>query len=510
MAEPRHSEHNGGYTITEPYTMRYFHRQSPTIMRLAAHLNGASGPEGLDTFRYCELGCGNGLTTNILAAAFPNAEFVATDFNPEHIRVALHYAERSALSNVQFLTQDFRVTRANAIGQFDFISVHGVLSWINEVTQVELIDCIANLLKPDGLVFISYNCFPGWGALLPLRQMLQTSVATIEGSARQRADIGLQRLQQLADLGAGYFRANPSAAPMLDYLNSEDLSYVAHEYLSEAFTPQYVGDLLERLSQQGLVYTGTTDYSQNYDRYALPPNMRAQIARCTTRHEMEHLRAFARNERFRNDVFVKLDAHSYSPAPTLDSLKIACVIPEHRRASPPDIDGRPLHSPQDLIDSLFPLAAKGEYTLGELKAHPTLKAFEPDSILAAAVELILSKWFLPLTGEIQSSHSAMSDLGELPQLSAILLEEAVHTGQTSTLVSSQLGGGLKIDPIDSLGIWAVLKSGSDKAASILTQHLDAHPHLFDLNEMPDDWFDTLIYETESYWLPLLRQLGCMR
>ena len=37
---------------------------------------------------YCELGCGYGLTTLILAASNPQMSFVGVDFNPTHIVAA--------------------------------------------------------------------------------------------------------------------------------------------------------------------------------------------------------------------------------------------------------------------------------------------------------------------------------------------------------------------------------------------------------------------------------------
>jgi tRNA G46 methylase TrmB len=42
--------------------------------------------------RYCELGCGYGLTTLILAASNPQMSFVGADFNPTHIAAAASLA----------------------------------------------------------------------------------------------------------------------------------------------------------------------------------------------------------------------------------------------------------------------------------------------------------------------------------------------------------------------------------------------------------------------------------
>ena len=58
--------------------------QSVTLA-LAATLAGYEPPDLAGRFTYCELGCGRGKTSLVLAAVNPEAEFHAIDFNPAHI-----------------------------------------------------------------------------------------------------------------------------------------------------------------------------------------------------------------------------------------------------------------------------------------------------------------------------------------------------------------------------------------------------------------------------------------
>src|SRR5262245_18346022 len=76
---------SGGYVIDIEYVEAFFPQQSPQSMALALTLNGLEPPDFSGAFSYCELGCGRGLTSLILAAANPDAEFHAVDFNPAHI-----------------------------------------------------------------------------------------------------------------------------------------------------------------------------------------------------------------------------------------------------------------------------------------------------------------------------------------------------------------------------------------------------------------------------------------
>ena len=57
--------------------------------------------------RYCELGCGYGLTTLVLAAANPHMTFVGVDFNPTHIVAAKTLVESARLPNIRFVEASF-------------------------------------------------------------------------------------------------------------------------------------------------------------------------------------------------------------------------------------------------------------------------------------------------------------------------------------------------------------------------------------------------------------------
>jgi 2-polyprenyl-3-methyl-5-hydroxy-6-metoxy-1,4-benzoquinol methylase len=57
-----------------------------------------------------DIGCGHGLSTNLMAQAFPNSEFVGFDFHPASIAAATAHARSHGLANVRFevaRAQDF-------------------------------------------------------------------------------------------------------------------------------------------------------------------------------------------------------------------------------------------------------------------------------------------------------------------------------------------------------------------------------------------------------------------
>jgi len=84
-----------GYVGDVAYTLGFYRELSPTYLSLACVLNGVDGPNPTKALRYCELGCGRGYGTALLAVANPNVEFVRIDFNPSHIAEARTLASRA-------------------------------------------------------------------------------------------------------------------------------------------------------------------------------------------------------------------------------------------------------------------------------------------------------------------------------------------------------------------------------------------------------------------------------
>ena len=185
-------------------------RASPGSASVAA-LNGFAPPPAED-FDYCELGSGNGDTTATLAAACPRARFVGVDINPEHVAFARGLARRGGLGNVRFLERDFEALARDALPDFDFVTAHGLLSWISPAKRRALIAFAAAKLKPGGLLYVSYNALPGWAAVEPLRRLMLESSAGVAGSSLERARRGRRPRGCSSDAGAGVLHEQPGGA----------------------------------------------------------------------------------------------------------------------------------------------------------------------------------------------------------------------------------------------------------------------------------------------------------
>src|SRR5688572_12863584 len=96
-----------GYITDIEYTGKYYPQQSPVMMAYIATLNGYPSPRLDRKFTYCELGCGKGLTSAVVAATHPEAEVYACDLNPAHVKFARNFAKSAKLKNVEYYERTF-------------------------------------------------------------------------------------------------------------------------------------------------------------------------------------------------------------------------------------------------------------------------------------------------------------------------------------------------------------------------------------------------------------------
>ena len=91
-----------GYVTDVEYSDGFYPNQAAAHLSIAATIDGVAAPVLEDRFTYCELGCGRGKTSLVLAATHPEAEFHAIDFNPAHVAHAREQARLAGLDNIQF------------------------------------------------------------------------------------------------------------------------------------------------------------------------------------------------------------------------------------------------------------------------------------------------------------------------------------------------------------------------------------------------------------------------
>jgi hypothetical protein len=327
-------EWSGGYVADIGYTADFYRETAPSYMAFAALSVGRSPGRALQPRRYLELGFGQGFGLALLAAANPDMTFEGCDFNPEHVAHARRLIEGARLANASVSEISFEEAAARGgDSDLDVVALHGILSWVGETAQDAIVEILRQRVQPDGIVYASYNCMPGWAPLLPIRQfMLQVKRRHATSSDRQVA-IALDLLNKLNDAHAHYFAGNPAAGQQLDRMLQQDRAYLAHEFLHEHWDLFPFADLAARLGGAKLNYVASATLPENFDHYAVPQAVAPLMAESGDPIMRETLRDYASNKRFRRDVFTRGSPAAMTAAEhrrMLSSLRFALAVPRDK------------------------------------------------------------------------------------------------------------------------------------------------------------------------------------
>ncbi|MDA1098048.1 MAG: class I SAM-dependent methyltransferase, partial [Proteobacteria bacterium] len=159
-----------------PYPSRPVPLSHPDHLYLVGRLHGLA-PAAVTGARVLELGCGAGGNLLPMAATLPNGQFFGIDLSERQIQMAQAAARAANLGNVEFRAGDALSLASSlaetAAGQaFDYIILHGLYSWVPLDVQTALLPLCRGLLASNGLIYISYNTYPGWHARGLVRQLM--------------------------------------------------------------------------------------------------------------------------------------------------------------------------------------------------------------------------------------------------------------------------------------------------------------------------------------------------
>jgi SAM-dependent methyltransferase len=294
-----------GYVTDVSYTNSFFRELSPAWLNHVAMSSGAH-PRLLDEgFNHIDLGCGLGQSSNVLAASFPRGNFFGVDFNPAHIDTAQHLAKQLGIGNVRFIERAFEELLEVDLPDFDFITLHGIYSWIGDETRQAVQRFIYKKLKPGGVVYHSYNCLPGWTNEAPIRRLLLEFGQVHHGDSALRVEKAAKDAEEMAALKLGYFRANPTAADQVGKLTKRATNYLAHEYLNASWNTFYSADVADEMAAAKLTYLGSATLMENHLELMMPDPAVAYCKKQPTDRLRQLAQDFLVGQRFRRDVYVR-------------------------------------------------------------------------------------------------------------------------------------------------------------------------------------------------------------
>ncbi|MDH4395189.1 MAG: class I SAM-dependent methyltransferase [Limnobacter sp.] len=379
-----------GYFAESGYTYGYYPETSPARLRWAALLKGIKAPSS--HFRYLDLGCGQGLNLILMAANHPDSEFVGIDFMPEHVAHGRALAESAGLSNVRFIEGDFiqlaegLATLESSLGTFDYAVAHGITTWIAPAVREALFKLAGSLLKPSGLMYNSYNTYPGWLPASPFQHLVMQLQQRYSGP--QALQLAQQHMAALKESGSALYSLVPLLDGRLDNMKKQDATYLVQEYNNQYWQPVYCSQMLQLARQYKLDFAVSATLPEVFEG-AYPPKLLAQINSETDPVVRETLRDLALGQSFRRDLYVK-GALIYWSKDKSDQL----------------LDQRFLATqsvPAPTADSNFEIKGGALSLNGKREAYmEVLDAFGPDGASLRQVQEALPKVSFPTLVQITS------------------------------------------------------------------------------------------------------------
>ncbi len=452
-----------GYATALPYTYGFHRELAPPLLNTALLARGVLHSAEPQRYRLCELGCGRGLDCNILAAANPDAEFWAVDFNPAHIADARELAAAAGLANVKFFEAGFEAFAAQDLPAFDFVVLHGVYTWVSPENRAAIERFLAQHLRPGGVAYLSYNALPGWAQMQPLGRLIHELVDAGHGPIDDRVADALQVAGALRNADSHYFRANPQAGPLLDDVARRSDAYIVHEFCNRDWTPLFHADVARAMAAIKLEFAASADLCDHVDALDLTPDQADLLRDAATTTQRETLRDFIVQRRLRRDVYVK-GARELPPAGASlqwDALRLALVVP--RNEVPDGIDGAAgrLSFKPGVHGAVLDALAKVPATVADLRATDVRIAALDDADLREALLVLIG------AGYVDPCMPADGDAARVVatrQLNRAILERARWSGEIRHLASPVTGSGVEVARHDQLFLLAEQNREPDPAA----------------------------------------------
>jgi hypothetical protein len=500
-----------GYVVEIEYVRSFHHGMGPSSLNFILMMNGFEPVPLLQGFTYCELGCGQGVSLNLFATCHPEGSFHAVDFNPAHIENARDTAINAGLTNATFWSADFADLGELPLPKFDFITLHGVYSWVSAEKRDNIREFIRNKLKPGGVVYNGYNSLPGWAALTPLRQLLMSCANTQSGMLPERIDRSVEFVEELKGLALGYFNVNPLACNLFDTISSLPRNYLAHEFFNRSWSPFYHADIVSDFAAAGLSFACSARLVDFKDSLRFSAPVIQFLHGIVDPVMKETVKDFAVNQQFRSDVFTRgrLRLTESARMEHLLNCRFALAVPREAAT----LEVRFPIGMQQLLPGLYDpiLCALEEKCQSpeELYERADIAQFGAAQLLEALIVLLAAEYIFPV---VEPPPNAVARAWSY---NLSVMNRAYDVTERQFLASPMLRSGIPLSWLQLLLLLAEVGNITEPA-TFVWKHLQERDYKLTKDGAPlqsdEAKFIELVILTEKFrteQLPLLRKLGAM-
>jgi SAM-dependent methyltransferase len=458
------SDWSGGYVTEVGYIHGYYCELSPARLAFACLARGVAAPGlGAEPIRVLELGCGQGISANVIAATNPHIDYTAVDFNPEHIAGAKALAKEAGTPNLRFLEASFeQIAEDSSFSPFDVITLHGIYTWVSAENREHIIRIARDKLKTGGLLYVSYNCYPGWSPVIPIRRMFtDTAEVSPKEPIFDRLAEGLRLFDRLKEIKARYIAATPGLIERMEHLKKLQANYAAHEYLNGEWTIFHSPEVAADMARAKLSFAGSAHLLDHVDAINVTAEQTQFLGEIKDSTRREHLRDLIVNQQFRRDIFIKgarrlgfltardklLDLRLVLSAPAADvPMKVTGSLGEANLQA-------------EVYEPLVAMLDGRAKTVRELMANPSIANLGGPQLHQALVVLLgqgKCHIALPSSGESERAKRANA-------LNLAIMRRARESTDIAYLASPVIGGAIDMDRFGQLFLLAAREKAPDHA-----------------------------------------------
>ncbi len=252
-----------------PYKGAPFAQSHPDRLAVMARLFGMQ-PAPVERCRVLELGCTDGGNIIPMAMMLPESSFLGIDLAESAIAAGQATVAGLGLRNIDLRACDLTQISPEW-GQFDYIIAHGLYSWVPAQVREHVLRISKENLAPNGVVYISYNAYPGCRLREVIRDMMLFHIRTIEDPVERVAQgrALVQALVQAASSRTDAYQAFMRAEA--ENILERDPNVLFHDELSEEWQPFYFHEFLQQAAAYELQFLSEANLSDMQD--AGPPGM---------------------------------------------------------------------------------------------------------------------------------------------------------------------------------------------------------------------------------------------
>jgi len=493
-----------------PYIDAVQFEQFPGVMAREALIAGQRPPALDAPFVYCDMGCGTGATLLMLAASFPESQFYGVDLSADHIAQAEANRAAAGIENATFFCGSFERAASEGVPPCDFISAHGILSWIPGEVEAELLTAVQTLLKPGGLFQLSANLQPGWGQMSPLRQIMRHHVTHAEGDAEDRLLAAISKTAALiGDENSRFGTKNPEAKAITQNWRNREAAYVSHEMLGGAWRHFSVGEVMRLCKTFGLECCGplASAGAHNAEKIASFGIDSDEI------ETLEDFMSLSGGEGFRSFIFTKPEGEfARSELEILGDDVLGFPVFARWSVWAPEPEEPLSEWTQQFDDQPHYLARVLAEAMSE--AIPGAEFAAVAQFIGAALMARNAMIYANIALEVETENCSDFSLEVAHSLTTQVLNQPRTYRYGGFVPSPVLGGGVSLSPVRAALLRAFLDNSKDKAAYALDllAKMDAEAPPWALED-PDRALPDPAEQLDDFtrdWLPFLLRLGVIQ